>query len=138
MRALPARADHLINHRTVDFEARARQTTGGAAVDLILDASGVDSLKKGYQLVVPAGRLAVFRASSAATGRTGATSAMLSMLTSASSLRFNPLSLMNGNKGASSSSLGHVDVIRLQSDTGSDESGLSATLCDFVSPIMKV
>jgi hypothetical protein len=45
---------------------------------------------------------------------------------------------MNGNKGASSSNLGHVDVIRLQSDTGSDESGLSATLCDFVSPIMKL
>jgi NADPH:quinone reductase-like Zn-dependent oxidoreductase len=83
MRALPARADHLIDRRTVDFEARARQTTGGAAVDLILDASGVDSLKKGYQLLVPTGCLAVFRASSAATGRTGVTSAMLSMLTSA-------------------------------------------------------
>ena len=59
---------------------------------------------------------------------------MSSMLT----VQFNPLSLMNGNKGASSSNLGHVDVIRLQSDTGSDESGLSATLCDFVSPIMKL
>lgn len=80
MRALPARADHLIDRRTVDFEARARQTTGGAAVELILDASGVDSLKKGYQ---PTGRLAVFRTASAATGRTGRTSAMLSMLASA-------------------------------------------------------
>jgi NADPH:quinone reductase-like Zn-dependent oxidoreductase len=128
MRARPARADHLIDHRTVDFEARERQTTGGAAVELILDASRVDSLKKGYQLVVPTGRLAVFRASSVATAKTAGTSGMSSMLTSAPRLQFSPLSLMNGNKGALSSNLGHVDVIRLQSDTGSGESGLSATL----------
>ena len=56
---------------------------------------------------------------------------MLSMLASTPWLQFNPLSLMNDNKGASASNLGHVDVIRLQGDTGSDESGLSATLCDF-------
>jgi hypothetical protein len=137
MRAPPARADHLIDHRTVDFEARAPQTTGGAAGELILDASGVDLLKKGYQLVVPTGRLAVFR-TLAATSKTGGTSGHVIHAHERALVQFNPLSLMNGNKGASSSNLGHVDVFRLQSDTGSDESGLSATLCDFVSPIMKL
>jgi hypothetical protein len=52
---------------------------------------------------------------------------MLSMLTSAAWLQFSPLSLMNRNKSASASNLGHLDVIRLQGDTGSGESGLSAT-----------
>ena len=49
---------------------------------------------------------------------------MLSMLTSAPSFQCNPLSLMNGHKGASASNLGHVDVIHLRSDTRSDGSGL--------------
>jgi NADPH:quinone reductase-like Zn-dependent oxidoreductase len=38
----------MIDHRTMAFEARARQITGGPAVELILDAIGGDSLKKGY------------------------------------------------------------------------------------------
>ena len=38
--------DHLIDYRTEDFEARARQITGGRGVELILDAVGGDSLKK--------------------------------------------------------------------------------------------
>ena len=49
----PARVDHLIDHRTVDFEARARQITGGLAVELVLEAIGGDSLKKGYRLLAP-------------------------------------------------------------------------------------
>jgi hypothetical protein len=39
----------MIDHRTMAFEARARQITGGPAVELILDAIARDSLKKGYQ-----------------------------------------------------------------------------------------
>jgi len=35
------------DYRTEDFEARARQITGGRGVELILDAIGGDSLKKG-------------------------------------------------------------------------------------------
>jgi NADPH:quinone reductase-like Zn-dependent oxidoreductase len=38
----PGRIDHMIDHRTMDFEARARQITGGPAVELILDAIGGD------------------------------------------------------------------------------------------------
>ena len=52
--------DHLIDHRTVDFEARELQITGGLAVELILDAIGGDSLKKGYRLLAPTGRLGMF------------------------------------------------------------------------------
>ena len=42
--------DELIDYRTEDFEKRAREITQGRGVELILDAVGGDSLKKGYRL----------------------------------------------------------------------------------------
>ena len=91
--------DHLIDYRTEDFEARARQITGGRGVELVLDAIGGDSLKKGYRLLAPTGRLGTFGVSSAATNKTGGMFGMLSVLASTPWLQFNPLSLMNANKG---------------------------------------
>ncbi len=100
--------DHLIDYRTEDFEARAREVTGGRGVELILDAVGGASLKKGYRLLAPTGRLAVFGASSAATNKTGGMLGMLSTLASMPWLQFNPLSLMNANKGVFGVNLGHM------------------------------
>jgi NADPH:quinone reductase-like Zn-dependent oxidoreductase len=100
--------DHLIEYRTEDFEARAREITGGRAVELILDAIGGDSLKKGYRLLAPTGRLGMFGVSSAATNKTGGMFGMLSMLASTPWLQFNPLSLMNANKGVFGVNLGHM------------------------------
>ncbi len=101
-------ADHLIDYRTEDFEARARQITGGRGVELILDAVGGDSLKKGYRLLAPTGRLGIFGASSAATNKTGGYFGMLSMLASMPWLQFDPLSLMNANKGVFGVNQGHM------------------------------
>ena len=100
--------DHLIDYRTEDFEARARQITGGRGIELILDAIGGDSLKKGYRLLAPTGRLGMFGASSAATNKTGGMFGTLSMLASTPWLQFNPLSLMNANKGVFGVNLGHM------------------------------
>ena len=38
--------DHSIDYRTEDFEARARQITGGRGVELILDPVGGDSSRR--------------------------------------------------------------------------------------------
>ncbi|MGO9700021.1 MAG: zinc-binding dehydrogenase, partial [Xanthobacteraceae bacterium] len=38
--------DSLIDYRTEDFEARAREITNGRGVELILDAIGGDSFRK--------------------------------------------------------------------------------------------
>jgi synaptic vesicle membrane protein VAT-1 len=65
--------DHLIDYRTEDFEVRAREITHGRGVELILDAIGGDSLKKGYRLLAPTGRLGMFGISSVR-GRSGASS----------------------------------------------------------------
>jgi synaptic vesicle membrane protein VAT-1 len=74
----------------VDFEARARQITGGLAVELVLEAIGGDSLKKGYRLLAPTGRLGMFGVSSGANNKTGGMFGMLSMLASTPWLQFNP------------------------------------------------
>jgi NADPH:quinone reductase-like Zn-dependent oxidoreductase len=100
--------DHLIDYRTEDFEKRAREITQGRGVELILDAVGGESLKKGYRLLAPTGRLGIFGASSAATNKTGGMLGMMSMLAGTPWLQFNPLSLMNANKGVFGVNLGHM------------------------------
>ena len=100
--------DHLIDYRTEDFEKRAREITQGRGVELILDAVGGESLKKGYRLLAPTGRLGIFGASSAATNKTGGMLGMMSMVARTPWLQFNPLSLMNANKGVFGVNLGHM------------------------------
>ena len=100
--------DHLIDYRTEDFEKRAREITQGRGVELILDAVGGELLKKGYRLLAPTGRLGVFGASSAARSKTGGMLGMVSMLAGTPWLQFNPLSLMNANKGVFGVNLGHM------------------------------
>ena len=100
--------DWLIDYRTEDFEKRAREITGGRGVELILDAVGGDSLKKGYRLLAPTGRLGIFGASSAATGKAAGYLGMASMLMKTPWVQFNPLSLMNANKGVFGVNLGHL------------------------------
>ena len=100
--------DHLIDYRTEDFEVRAREITGGRGVELILDAVGGDLLKKGYRLLAPTGRLGIFGASSAATGKGAGYLGMASMLMKTPWVQFNPLSLMNANKGVFGVNLGHM------------------------------
>ena len=112
--------DHLIDYRTEDFEERARQMTGGRGVELILDAVGGASLKKGYRLLAPTGRLGTFGASAAATNKAGGYLGMVSMLANTPWVQFNPLSLMNANKGVFGVNFGHMwgelDRMRLWMD----------------------
>jgi NADPH:quinone reductase-like Zn-dependent oxidoreductase len=100
--------DHLIDYRTEDFEKRALQITGGRGVELILDAVGGASFKKGYRLLAPTGRLGMFGVSSAATGKTRSLGAFVSMLAGTPWLQFNPLALINANKGVFGVNLGHM------------------------------
>ena len=100
--------DHLIDYRTEDFETRAREITGGRGVELILDAVGGESWKKGYRVLAPTGRLGMFGISAAATGKSRSVVSLLSTVASMPWLQFNPLSLMNANKGVFGVNLGHM------------------------------
>jgi NADPH:quinone reductase-like Zn-dependent oxidoreductase len=109
--------DHLIDYRTEDFETRARAITGGRGVELILDAVGGESLKKGYRLLAPTGRLGIFGMSSAATGKQRNVLGLVRALASTPWLQFNPVALMNANKGVFGVNLGHMwnEVERIRS-----------------------
>ncbi|MCI4679641.1 medium chain dehydrogenase/reductase family protein [Rhodoblastus acidophilus] len=108
--------DELIDYRTEDFEQRVREMTGGGGVELILDAVGGDSFKKGYRLLAPTGRLGMFGVSSAATGKERSLPGLLRMLASTPWLQFNPMALINDNKGVFGVNLGHmwseIDALR--------------------------
>lgn len=109
--------DHLIDYRAEDFEARTREITNGRGVELILDAVGGESFKKGYRILAPTGRLGMFGASSLAQSKERSLSAMLSMLATMPWFQFNPLSLMNANKGVFGVNLGHMwsEIERMRS-----------------------
>jgi synaptic vesicle membrane protein VAT-1 len=100
--------DHLIDYRTEDFEVRAREITKGRGVELILDAVGGESFKKGYRTLAPTGRLGMFGASTLAAGKQRSVVALLSMLTGTPWFQFNPLALMSANKGVFGVNLGHL------------------------------
>ena len=106
MRALGV--DHLIDYRTEDFETRTREITGGRGVELILDAVGGESWKKGYRVLAPTGRLGMFGVSSLASGKQRNLLSLLSMLANTPWFQFNPLRLMNANKGVFGVNLGHM------------------------------
>lgn len=112
--------DHLIDYRTEDFELRAREITNGRGVELILDAVGGESFKKGYRLLAHTGRLGMFGVSSLASRKERNVLALLSMLANTPWLQFNPLRLMNANKGVFGVNLGHmwgeIDRIREWAD----------------------
>jgi len=100
--------DYLIDYRTEDFEARVREITGGRGVELILDAVGGESWKKGYRVLARTGRLGVFGVSAAVSGKQRNPMTMLSLLAKTPWFQFNPLSLMSANKGVFGVNLGHM------------------------------
>ena len=106
MRALGV--DHLIDYRTEDFETRVREITGGRGVELIVDAVGGESWKKGYRVLAPTGRLGMFGISAAASGKERSVFGMIGLLANTPWFQFNPLSLMNANKGVFGVNLGHM------------------------------
>src|SRR5579871_451442 len=114
MRALGV--DHLIDYRTEDFETRTREITNGRGVELILDAVGGESWKKGYRVLAPTGRLGMFGASSLASGKERNVLSMFSTLANTPWFPFNPLLPMNVNKGVFGVNLGHMwtEIDRMQ------------------------
>jgi len=100
--------DHLIDYRTEDFERRAREITQGRGVELILDAVGGVSFKKGYRLLAPTGRLGMFGISSAVTGKERRLLDLFLLLARTPWFQFNPMALINANKGVFGVNLGHL------------------------------
>jgi synaptic vesicle membrane protein VAT-1 len=96
----------LIDSRAGDIVNRVKQLTEGRGVDLVLDARGGRSWRDSYDCPAPTGRLAVFGLATAVGGGRwlGTARALLGV----SWLRFNPLKLMNDNRGVFGVNVGHL------------------------------
>jgi NADPH:quinone reductase-like Zn-dependent oxidoreductase len=60
--------DHAIDYRSQDFAEEVMRITDGQGVDVILDALGPTSARKGYRILRPGGCLILYGASEVSTG----------------------------------------------------------------------
>jgi NADPH:quinone reductase-like Zn-dependent oxidoreductase len=100
--------EQLIDYRTEDFERRVLEMTEGRGVELILDAVGGKSFKKGMRILAPTGRLGMFGMSAAATGKKRSWISLIKTLLNMPLLEFNPGALINNNKGVFGVNMGHM------------------------------
>src|SRR5688572_31504806 len=98
--------DHAIDYRGQDWQPVLKELTNGRGVDLIIDPIGGDHWKKSFAALRHTGRLGMFGVSVAsANGLAG----KLKMVKAALQMpRFNPIALINKNRGAFGLNLGHM------------------------------
>jgi synaptic vesicle membrane protein VAT-1 len=98
--------DHAIDYRHANVADEVSALTHGRGVDVILDPIGGRSFMASYRMLAPLGRLIVFGLSAAAPGeRRSVWHAFRAWL---STPRFNPLSLINRNRGVFGLHIGHL------------------------------
>lgn len=98
--------DHPIDYRNQDWLPVLKELTNGRGVELVIDPLGGPSWKKSYQALRTTGRMGVFGISVAsASGIKGKLRALKAI---ALMPRFNPVGLMNRNKGVFGLNLGHM------------------------------
>src|SRR6188508_1562303 len=98
--------DHAIDYRHANVAEEVNRLTRGRGVDVILDPIGGRSFTDSYRMLAPLGRLIIFGLSAAATGeRRNAWHAFRAWM---STPRFNPMSMINRNRGVFGLHIGHL------------------------------
>jgi NADPH:quinone reductase-like Zn-dependent oxidoreductase len=98
--------DHVIDYRIADVAAEVKEITRGRGVDVILDPIGGRSFISSYRMLAPLGRLIIYGLSAAAPSeRRSVISAFRAWLATP---KFDPLSLINRNRGVFGLHLGHL------------------------------
>jgi NADPH:quinone reductase-like Zn-dependent oxidoreductase len=98
--------DHAIDYRHGNVAEEIRKLTRGRGVDVILDPIGGRSFTDSYRMLAPLGRLVIFGLSAAATGEKR--NVWRALQAWATTPRFNPLSLINRNRGVFGLNVGHL------------------------------
>ena len=97
--------DFTIDYRTADVESEVSRLTRGRGVDVILDPLGGSSFGRSYRMLAPLGRLIMLGISSMSGERRNA----LTVLRSWWAMKpFQPLSLINRNRGVFGLNVGHL------------------------------
>jgi NADPH:quinone reductase-like Zn-dependent oxidoreductase len=98
--------DHAIDYRAANVVGEVKRLTNGRGVDVVLDPIGGRSFADSYRLLAPLGRMVAYGVSRMAAGERRslwrAATTLLSMP------RFNPVSLMNRNRGVFGLNVGHL------------------------------
>src|SRR2546425_10417128 len=98
--------DYAIDYRNQDWLPVLMDLTNGRGVELVIDPLGGSNWKKSYRALRSTGRMGVFGLSEAsASGLRGKLRAMGAL---AQMPRYNPVGLMNRNKGVFGLNLGHM------------------------------
>ena len=98
--------EHAIDYRHADVAEEVRKITRGRGVDVILDPIGGSSFTESYRMLAPLGRLIIFGVSAAAPGeRLNPWKAFRAWWTLP---RFNPMSMINRNRGVFGLHIGHL------------------------------
>lgn len=98
--------DHPIDYRTKDYVEEVRRLTNGEGVDFVLDALGGKDWVKGHSLLREGGLLVCFGMANVATpGRANWLRVIGTVL---SVPKFDPMKLMDQNKGVTGVNLGHM------------------------------
>lgn len=98
--------EHTIDYRHANVAEEVKTITRGRGVDVILDPIGGTSFMTSYRMLAPLGRLVMFGLSAAATGeRRNLWHAFRAW---AATPRFNPLSMINRNRGVFGLHIGHL------------------------------
>jgi synaptic vesicle membrane protein VAT-1 len=98
--------DHAIDYRHANVAEEVSRITRGRGVDVILDPIGGRSFTDSYRMLAPLGRLVIFGLSAAAPGERR--NVLRAFHTWLSTPRFNPMSLINRNRGVFGLHLGHL------------------------------
>jgi NADPH:quinone reductase-like Zn-dependent oxidoreductase len=98
--------EHTIDYRHADVGEDVRRITRGRGVDVILDPIGGRSFLESYRLLAPLGRLVIIGMSSIVGGERR--SLWQAFRTWLDTPRFNPLSLINRNRGVFGLHVGHL------------------------------
>jgi NADPH:quinone reductase-like Zn-dependent oxidoreductase len=94
--------DHPIDYRGQDFAEEVMRLTGGEGVDLIFDALGPTSARKGYRILRQGGRLIIYGASEVQTGekRSLVAAARVALKTPIATMPWwKSIGMINENKG---------------------------------------
>ena len=98
--------NYPIDYRNQDFLSSIMSLTGGKGVEMVLDPIGGKNWKKSYKALRPTGRLGLFGVSTVTDSTMGRLFQFIKLI--AQTPRYNPLRLMNANKGVFGVNLGHM------------------------------
>jgi NADPH:quinone reductase-like Zn-dependent oxidoreductase len=98
--------EHMIDYQHANVADEVRRITRGRGVDVVLDPIGGRSFLESYKMLAPLGRLIIYGLSSAATGERR--SWFRAFKAWRSTPRFDPLSMINRNRGVFGLHVGHL------------------------------